>query len=451
MESVKYLGRGMPIFVLLPMVLLGIVAIFRLSRNLPSPAGRMLVVTIGMRPLLSAAWVFTFAPSPIGLSWNALSSIVFLGIGLMVLRRRSISPMIILPISLLLVAGILSGTLNHALPDLATYVTKLGYLTVVALLAIEALETHGEDKVMRTVILALLSPLVFQLVGTLLGVVKQSEADGSAAYIGGFNHEAAFSMLLCGTLLAVCLSRHINSRLKLGLIAWCSIGILIANYRTSLASIVPLLAMSLFMDGTRRFLPRQRAIVGSALVVLIAAGGLAIAVTQEERFSDLGLLFERNTSLIKPPTTFTIEERHIMSGRPMIWSQYYYAWDDGTARQHIIGLGPETWVGKMKVYAHNTLISALYELGLIGVACYIIVWVWFLSLCFIIPSPARWTCLAGHISFIILNMATMPMWNIEGLIYYALLCGYTVYMVRNRHRSERVLHGPRFVPVTVRV
>jgi hypothetical protein len=451
MESAQYLGRGMPIFVLLPMVLLGVLAIFRLSRKLPSSAGRMLVITIGMRPLLSAAWVFTFKSSPIGLSWNALSSIVFLAIGLMVLRRRSISPMIVLPILPLLAVGILSGTLNHALPDLATYVTKLGYLIVVALLTIEALEIHGEDKVMPTVILALLSPLIFQLVGTALGVVKQSESDGSAAYIGGFVHEAAFSVMLCGTLLAVCLARHVNFRVKLALIAWCSIGILIANYRTTLISIIPLLAITLLIGGTRQFIPRQRAIVGAMFVLLITASGLAIGVSQADRFSDLGVLISRNTSLIKPPGTFSIEERHIMSGRPLIWSQYYYAWEESSPRQHLIGLGPETWIGKMKVYAHNTLVSALFEVGLIGVACYIIIWIWFLGISFLVPTPARWICLAAHISFIILNMATMPMWNIEGLIYYALLCGYTVFMIRNRYRPPLRGGLPHFIPTTMRV
>jgi hypothetical protein len=30
-----------------------------------------------------------------------------------------------------------------------------------------------------------------------------------------------------------------------------------------------------------------------------------------------------------------------------------------------------------------------------------------------------------HIGFILLNMATMPFWQIEGLILYALVCGYT--------------------------
>jgi hypothetical protein len=38
--------------------------------------------------------------------------------------------------------------------------------------------------------------------------------------------------------------------------------------------------------------------------------------------------------------------------------------------------------------------------------------------------------LAAHVSFLLLNMATMPMWQIEGLILYALLWGFTLYGVR---------------------
>lgn len=449
MDTNGHLARALPIFILLPMILFGLVAILLLARRLPSPAGRMLVVAVGMRPLLSVAWMFTFTSSPAGLSWNALSSIAIFIFGTFALRRRSVSPLMILPVLPLLCVAILSGTLNHAQPDLASYVIKLGYFIVVALLMIDALEIHGDDKVMSTVILALLSPLVFQVVAGLLGVVKQSESDGSAAYIGGFVHEAAYSITLSGTLLAVCLARRISFGLKVALISWCSIGIVLANYRTTLISIAPLVAVSLLIDGMRRFLPRQRAIVGSALMVLIAAGSLGIAISEADRFSDVGVLISRNTSLIKPPATFSTEDRHVMSGRPLIWSEYYYAWDASTPRQHAIGLGPETWTGKIAVYAHNTLVSALYEVGWVGVICYLLLWFWFLALAFLVPKPARWACLAGHVSFLILNMATMPMWNIEGLIYYGLLCGYTVYMVRNRRRSARRVHTPHFAAAPI--
>lgn len=449
METTTYAGRAMPIFVHLPMLVIGVLAILALTRRLPSPGGRMLVIAVGMRPLLSAAWQYTFAASPLGLSWNALSSVIFFIAGVFVVRRRSVSPLIVLPFVPLIAVTVLSGVLNDALVGLSSTAAKLGYVVVVSLLVLDAAERHGIEPVMRTMVLALLTPLVFQVVGTTMGLVKQSEADGSAAYIGGFFHESAFSLLLCGTMLAVCLLRRVDFRIKLAMIAWCAIGIVLGNYRTALIAIVPLVAVSLLTEGARRFVPRQRAIIGALLVMLIAAGGLGFAVAQQERFGDLAVLFSRNTELIKRPDTFSVEDRHVMNGRPLIWSTYYYAWGDSSPRQHLIGLGPDSWTGRMRVYAHNTIVSALYEVGLVGVGCYLLLWGWFIALALLVPGRSRWLCLAGHLSFLLLNMATMPMWSIEGLIYYGLLCGYTAFMMRSRRAARATRPVPRFAPIAV--
>ncbi len=37
--------------------------------------------------------------------------------------------------------------------------------------------------------------------------------------------------------------------------------------------------------------------------------------------------------------------------------------------------------------------------------------------------------LAAHASFLLLNMATMPHWTIEGNILYGIICGYTFYLL----------------------
>ncbi|WP_176473184.1 O-antigen ligase family protein [Sphingomonas lenta] len=444
METTSLLARALPVLALAPLLILGLLAVLALTRRLPSPAGRTLVIVVGMRPLLSAAWQFTFTSSPVGLSWNALSSVLFFAAGLFVLRRRSISLLVLAPFIPLLGVAMLSGAMNDALPDLATYATKLGYLVVVALLVVDASERHGGDAVMRTLALALASPLVLQIAGLALGIVKQSELDGSAAYIGGYQHEASFAVLLCGTMLAICLVRRFDFRLKLAMVGWVLLGLLLANYRTALLAIAPLVALSLLADGARRFLPGQRAIMGAMLAVLVAAAGLGMAVTLRERFADLGVFVSRNTELIKPPYTFSIEDRHVLNGRPLIWSQYYYAWDEGTTMQHVFGFGPETWTGNFRVYAHNTLVSALYEVGVVGVICYLLLWAWFLLLAFLAPGPVRAVLVAAHLAFLLLNMATMPMWSIEGLIYYGLLCGYTAYQVRGR------LRGPARAPVAPR-
>jgi len=40
--------------------------------------------------------------------------------------------------------------------------------------------------------------------------------------------------------------------------------------------------------------------------------------------------------------------------------------------------------------------------------------------------------MAAHFSFFILNMATMPMWMIEGMIFYALIVGLSVHYAKER-------------------
>jgi hypothetical protein len=38
--------------------------------------------------------------------------------------------------------------------------------------------------------------------------------------------------------------------------------------------------------------------------------------------------------------------------------------------------------------------------------------------------------IAAHLSFIIMGLATMPLWMIEGYIFYAVICGYTLYLLK---------------------
>src|SRR3546814_19688883 len=68
-------------------------------------------------------------------------------------------------------------------------------------------------------------------------------------------------------------------------------------------------------------------------------------------------------------------DRQIMSGRPLIWSEYLYAYADGTPFQLLFGFGPESWATSFDVYPHNTLISTLYELGSNGVIAMLLLWI----------------------------------------------------------------------------
>jgi hypothetical protein len=89
------------------------------------------------------------------------------------------------------------------------------------------------------------------------------------------------------------------------------------------------------------------------------------------------------------------------------------------------------WYG---LYAHNTLISYLYEFGFIGTLLLVLVWIGMIvRACSVADWTLRGQLVSTHIGFILLNMATMPFWMIEGLIFYGLLCGYTLAVtVRDR-------------------
>jgi hypothetical protein len=61
--------------------------------------------------------------------------------------------------------------------------------------------------------------------------------------------------------------------------------------------------------------------------------------------------------------------------------------------------------------------------------------------------------IAAHLSFFFLNMATMPLWQIEGLILYGLLWGFTMDRVAQakRHRLGLVHRRRRAEPIAQRL
>src|SRR3546814_12599277 len=117
-----------------------------------------------------------------------------------------------------------------------------------------------------------------------------------------------------------------------------------------------------------------------------------------------------------------------------------YAVADGTPLMHLFGRGPERWEGVFKVDPHNTLVAALYELGWFGVAAMIALW----TVMFVAAASARgdrFQLIAAHFAFFLLNMATMPFWQVEGLALYGLLCGSTIHAARAAARRGAAPRG----------
>ena len=95
-------------------------------------------------------------------------------------------------------------------------------------------------------------------------------------------------------------------------------------------------------------------------------------------------------------------------------------------------------MGQFPLYAHNTFISYTYEFGIFGLAAFS----WILIANFVMAAQTRGdgkiVLLTCHVGFVVLNLATMPMWTLEGDILYALLLAQTWYLRLLRTKaSER--------------
>jgi O-antigen ligase len=287
----------------------------------------------------------------------------------------------------------------------------------------QALETNG-SSVVRRLLFVFAQPIVFQLASLVLGVAKAGELDGSISYIGGYYHEELFSLILVAAFLTAILATKLDRLVRAGVFVLSLVGIFITDYRTTILAVVPLAMMFILVAVPRLVRQDQRTLV--RLVVVVGGSFLIIvgAAATGGRFSDLAAI--QGTDLFKPPEAYTYADQRVLSARPYIWSQYIYAYAESPEVQKVVGHGPDSWVGNFPLYAHNTVVSFLYELGVIGVAALLWLWLSMFRLARQTGPFERPLLTAGHVSFFLLNMATMPHWQIEGNIFYGLLCGYTI-------------------------
>jgi hypothetical protein len=219
------------------------------------------------------------------------------------------------------------------------------------------------------------------------------------------------------------------------------VGIVLANYRTTLVAIAPLLLMYFASSSLLRFPFRDRPFVVSALIVTAGLALGLVSILFAERFQDVGVAASGDVNFFKPPEQYSVDETRLLSGRPRIWSMYIFGWIRGDMLNHIIGFGPESWSRSFTLYAHNTLVNYLYEYGIVGVIGIVFLWFSMLAAALRVRHPQRGTLIGAHIAFLLLNMSTMPMWMIEGNILYGIICGYTLYLLSLQ--SQQQTRAPR--------
>jgi hypothetical protein len=435
--------------VLHPATLVLLLFLIRALFRTPHASGRLLLVSVWLRYVMQAYHEVTYL-SVGGVSINALGSLAVCGAGGVVLWRR-IADLRRYPVILCLMAVIVaSGLLNGLLEPTIETLLKWGYFFVVLLAVQDCIERDGDARILGLLLWAFAPPLVYQALSVGLGVSKAGESDGSVSFIGGYNHEAAFSVVLVTCFAVASFAPKLNSIVRMGLLIACLAGIFAANYRTSFIAVAPI-AFGFFVFGMARAArPGRRAIASLIGLMVMATGVIAAEMVLADRLEDLTEVSDGAEALIRPSDEFTVADQKVLSGRLYIWNRYLEEYRAASDPRLLLGFGADSWEGTFGVYAHNTIISYLYEFGLFGAVLVVLVWIGMLARAMRVRDWAlRGQLLCAHLGFILLNMATMPFWQIEGLILYGVLCGYTVCLSPARVRRLRPAPAramPREIP-----
>jgi hypothetical protein len=412
---------------LISLVIAGItlgLALFAI-RSLRDFRTTFVIIAVWSRYVLAAFDEYTYDSLVAGLSINALSSIAVALAGLALVPPRLYLRLLyhLTPLAMLFAIIVVSGLLNAEYGGIVKDTMKWLYFSALLLLLYRAFVLFDADIVLRGLFAASLTPLALQLMSIVTGQGSFDPTVGKVVYIGGYGGSAGFSLSLLTTL---CIGALINWRysfVSLSIAVICVGGIYLAHYRTTILAALPLTAVlaSLLI---LRWTPRVLRPLSLVYVLLGGAGAAALAVLfVPPRFLDIFIVLQSVAELMKPPELFTTDERDLFTGRVYIWAQYLAPWWAASPLVHIFGFGPEAWEGVQQKYAHNTFVSYIYEFGLVGVATLCI----FFFTQLVMAARARpvslaWRLTAALLGFLIANLATMPLWLVEGLILLAVLC-----------------------------
>jgi hypothetical protein len=357
-----------PIYVTLPVW--GVVLLFVLVRvwYLRESCATFLLLATWFRYSIATFHQYTYPPVVLGLSVIALTSIVVVAVGCLVVGGRNLLLRRLIPIYITILVVLVSAITNQRWIEGVNATFKWLYLIVFALAAHHAMRRRGSEPIFRSLAVIFAGPVVLQWLSVPWELKTTSLPDGTTFYIGGYQHQQSLSIILLTFLYITCFSPSLGLLASYGRLVIVAAGLALANYRTAvLAAAVPAstLAVSKLVE---RVVPKQRGIVVVFLAVVTVFVFVGVGTLARERFADLGTTLDKGASLIKPAEHFTTEDKRLFSGRFYLWSQYIEAFLDGDIVNILVGFGPDAWVGRFTTNAHNTYNSYMYECGLFGLA-----------------------------------------------------------------------------------
>lgn len=427
-----------PVYITLPVWGVTLVVVLFQLRRLREVHVGFLLLAIWLRYTLAVFHEYTYPPLVFGLSAIALSSIAVVLAGVLLIGARNMLLRKLEPIYVIILLALISAGINQSWIGAVNVTLKWLYLTIFALVTYIALERHGPDSVFRAVAMIFAAPVLLQWLSIAWGLETVNE-DRTLSFIGGYQHQQAFSIILLTLLYVTVFSPGLPAIIRFIRLPVVAVGLAYANYRTSILSAAIPFATLAVTTATGKLVPKQRAVALVFLGAVTAVVVVGIVHLAQDRFADLGTVLDKGGSLIQPPEYFTVEEKRLFSGRIYLWSAYISEYMRGDSIHILFGFGPESWVERFPLYAHNTFVSQLYELGLFGLAAL----VWLLGANVAMAARTQGTprinLLSCHLGFVVLNITTMPFWTLEGDILYAMLLAQTWYLRSQMAAVTRVV------------
>ncbi|HVZ98872.1 MAG TPA: O-antigen ligase family protein [Caulobacterales bacterium] len=433
---------SLPGSVLYPIAAVLAIALWFVLRRAEGRAARFVIAAMWLRYVMPVFHDVTFKPVVGDFSMMALVTTGLFGLGCLVVPPRRWMLKALAPIYILLGVTILSAVINGAYSGLVNTLIKWGFFLVLLLGVYEAVRRHGHERTAGFLLWAIAPALVFQAASVVTGVAKQNEGEGALSYIGGYNHESAFSIVMVTGVCVAAFATRLNGIARNVLVAAFLVGLYLANYRTSILAVAPIAIVYFTVQAAGAFRSRERMIVSGVMLGFSVLGVAAIGFLMRDRFADFATVLH-GTPIFQSPEDFTASQRTLFSSRLYLWSQYLDAFSRGGLEHQFFGFGPDAWRNEFAIYAHNTFISTLYETGALGAGALLYLWgaMAFASLR-AEDALVRFKLLASHLTFVLVNMATMGQWLLEGLMFYAFVCGVTLAQTR----AAIVLEQPQAPP-----
>lgn len=395
-------------------------------REIDDAGTRFLCLAVWLRMTLGAFADYTAPNLAAGLSINAVSTIGIIAGGWLLMEHRLLALRALAAVYFYLSVCIVSGVLNGGVAMLFPIILNWSYMLMLALLLYGAIVRHGCDRALRLLFPAFALPVALGLLSFLAGFGQVAENDGSVSYRGGYLHESVYAITVFTSLAIALLIRWRRAWLRYLFTGMVFAAIFLANYRTSIIALAPVIAMLGYGAFTAMTPARFRASAGILAVVLGLVAATALVDALPDRYADLLAVSQLDNVDITQPQELTDAERRLFSSRIYVWSRYISEYLEGGLLRTLVGYGPGAWTRSetLTAHAHNNLIFDLYNIGLIGLGALltlygaVLVRAWRLRDGFYARN-----LIAVMLGFIVMSMATSPFNVVEGYIFYVVMIG----------------------------